>query len=709
MPLDVYSPCPAGTGKKIKFCCPDLVGELEKIERMLEGEQYQACLALVERLEEKHPGRACLLGTKCLLLRVAGRLDEAEATAAGFLKAHPNNPVALAETAIITAAKQGGRAALAWVQQAMAACAPEVPLRVHDMLVAVGQVLVLEGHFLAARPLLQRAMLLSQHEPMPLELLGRINAARDLPVWVKDERRLPDCPPDAPWRVEYEEIVTMARRGQPSAAEQRLLALAAQAGDPPAVWRGLAVVRGWLADRAGSIEALRKFAALDVPLEDAVEAEAIALFLSDDPLGDQTDVLSLTHEIGDGPRFQAAVASVPRMRPIGIDPSAFTEEDQTPPLAVYMVFDRPVPGAAADVSLPTVPRLVCQAMFFGKQTDREARLELHPVAADDLDVLRAVLAELGDAVGPLASQEVTERTSRTQELLARNWPLPRDMAPERIEALIAEHYDEALLNRWPALALGILDGQSPQEAAGNGQRRVRLLAAILLVEFWTEQAGGRFDFNRLRERLGLPTLGPLDPDQIDVRAVPAARLNRLQVEKLSDEALWAAFRRVLGLNVAVPMLKLGRAIVERPGLAGGKDRLEVCSLLARVESDSEQALKYVEEGRRAGEAAKQSSAPWDLLELSIRFARGDEDDVARLWRHIQTEHMREPGVAAEMSRFLVRIGAMHPDGTPVALPPEREGAEPGLVAQAGDEAGKLWVPGAEQGGEKPKLWMPGME
>ena len=50
MPIDAYSPCPCGSGKKIKFCCKDLLGDLQKIERMLEGEQYMACLAHIERL-----------------------------------------------------------------------------------------------------------------------------------------------------------------------------------------------------------------------------------------------------------------------------------------------------------------------------------------------------------------------------------------------------------------------------------------------------------------------------------------------------------------------------------------------------------------------------------------------------------------------------------------------------------------------------------
>ena len=64
MPIDAYSPCPCGTGKKIKFCCKDLLTDLQKIERMLEGEQYMACLAHIERLEHSHPDRACLLATK---------------------------------------------------------------------------------------------------------------------------------------------------------------------------------------------------------------------------------------------------------------------------------------------------------------------------------------------------------------------------------------------------------------------------------------------------------------------------------------------------------------------------------------------------------------------------------------------------------------------------------------------------------------------
>ena len=56
MSIDAYSLCPGGTGKKIKFCCGDFLPELQKIDRMFEGEQYLACLQHIDRLLAQEPG-----------------------------------------------------------------------------------------------------------------------------------------------------------------------------------------------------------------------------------------------------------------------------------------------------------------------------------------------------------------------------------------------------------------------------------------------------------------------------------------------------------------------------------------------------------------------------------------------------------------------------------------------------------------------------
>ena len=53
MAIDLYSLCPGGRGKKIKFCCPDHIKDLEQIDAFLEGEQFAAGLAFVENLENR--------------------------------------------------------------------------------------------------------------------------------------------------------------------------------------------------------------------------------------------------------------------------------------------------------------------------------------------------------------------------------------------------------------------------------------------------------------------------------------------------------------------------------------------------------------------------------------------------------------------------------------------------------------------------------
>ena len=106
MAFDSYSPCPGGTGKKIKFCCSEFVPELEKLQRMVEGEQRVAALELVGKLagEISRPGLP--VGDQVL---PPGRSGESGTRRPprlpGSHEKHPDNPVALADVAVSTAGK----------------------------------------------------------------------------------------------------------------------------------------------------------------------------------------------------------------------------------------------------------------------------------------------------------------------------------------------------------------------------------------------------------------------------------------------------------------------------------------------------------------------------------------------------------------------------------------------------------------------------
>ena len=133
----------------------------------------------------------------------------------------------------------------------------------------------------------------------------------------------------------------------------------------------------------------------------------------------------------------------------------------------------------------------------------------------------------------------------------------------------------------------------------------------------------------------------------------------------------------------------------REGFASRPDRVEAYRVLVEMAENFEESLKCIEEARGQSLAAGQSCAIWDLMELSVRFGQGDVHEAMRLMQHIESRHMKEPGVAQSLTRMLINAGLLNPDGTPVAVPPGYPGGE---SVPAAPEPSKLWTPGSESSG-----------
>ncbi|MFN7289566.1 MAG: protein-disulfide isomerase, partial [Pirellula sp.] len=94
--LDQYSYCPCGNGSKIKFCeCPTKnFVEMEKIHRMIAGEQNVAALDRINQNLQTSPSAPWLLAMKCQLLLQLREIDSLEETSAKFIRLQPDNPLA---------------------------------------------------------------------------------------------------------------------------------------------------------------------------------------------------------------------------------------------------------------------------------------------------------------------------------------------------------------------------------------------------------------------------------------------------------------------------------------------------------------------------------------------------------------------------------------------------------------------------------------
>ena len=467
MAINAYSSCPGGTGKKIKFCCGDLLDEFEQIERMVNGQQHLACLQHLQRLEKTHPGRACLLATKTLLLRLTGQDEQAKATAATFLQLHPDNPVALAESAIMAAADQGGRAALDYLQRAITVSQNRIHGRLYEAMSVLSPVLAAEGQFLAARALTVLQLTLHRDDPRPLELMVQLNASPAVPLVVKDEQPLAEVPAGAAWKPDFDKALELTNLGQLASAVEGFATLAREVPDAAPIWRNLAIVRAWVADLPGAAQAWRKYASLDVGLEAAAEAEAVAMFFSDgDLLGDALDVVDLEYPVSDAEALNVALLSSPKAELLRVNLSSLAEEGEPPPKSAFYLFDRPLPESGQPQTAENVPNVLGQLLLWGKQTDREAR-----VVAVSLPTSRRrgpKLPERGRrlALGSPLSQTVVDRTSATAELLHRRFRPRDDVSEQEVQEILEQYTQRTLYQQWPQLPLGA----GRQDSAAGGCR-----------------------------------------------------------------------------------------------------------------------------------------------------------------------------------------------------------------------------------------------
>ncbi|HBO45734.1 MAG TPA: hypothetical protein DD670_17770, partial [Planctomycetaceae bacterium] len=65
--------------------------------------------------------------------------------------------------------------------------------------------------------------------------------------------------------------------------------------------------------------------------------------------------------------------------------------------------------------------------------------------------------------------------------------------------------------------------------------------------------------------------------------------------------------------------------------------------MTHLASDAEQVMGFLDAGRSLAESVGKSSAPWDLCELRFRLTSGDAQQAKRVFDHLASEHISEPG------------------------------------------------------------------
>ena len=715
MAFDQYQYCPCGNGKKVKFCCSkDIVTELDKIYRALNGEQRVAALDQIDRVMKDKGVRPSLLALKADAQLALDQSQDAAVTIEEFQKSEPYNPVALALSAVMAVKENQTEAAVEKLQRALEYVDQVMPPQVYSAISLVAASLAQDGDILAARGhWLMQTGFAGQQDEAPLNLLMKVNRSTDVPLLLKEDPHYAACPAGVAWSGEFNAAMKTALRGAWLAAYESLSSLDEKVPEEPSILKNMAILAGWLGLTSEAIAACREYASLaDVPQQEAVEAEALAQLIAPTTSVAEVDELLIAYPVSDAERLLEHLVSDKRLTQMPVDPHQLAAEGEPPPKAAFWLLDRPAVASNPEIELGDIPEVLGELLLFGKQTDRDARLEFS-ITANEMLMKKSALSDVvGELAGPPQKEEKIGAVLAISATLTWRWRLPEDVPPGRRRELIEAKYRQVMLEVLPQTRLHALGGMKPAEVAGEPTHHVRLLAAILVLELAGDAQRQTFDFNELRAQLNLPLREEIAAEGPEsVLQLPLCRLQLLNPAGLSDEELITAYQRSILKSHQVAILRLAPELLKREQLHDQVSKQDVYRSLIAVCDDPEVGLEYVEAARRVAVSEGQSPVPWLLNELSLRLSLFQAAECNQLIQTIRTRHMEEPGVAESLFQLLVSHGVITPDGRPVGGA-DPEAALPATAEPPAPEPGKIWTPDAAEGpagGSKSKLWVPGME
>ena len=693
-----------------------MLKEIEQVERLLDSEQTGACLSYIETLEKTHPNCACLITAKLSIYRAENRWKEALEVAEQFHIQEPDNPTAAAEYALALVVTGNPKLAMSTLVDAFERTKADT---VHSALLhaalQVGAYMLLGKLVVPAIAIgnvLKEIPTIAESANM---LLYRATAEKSIPLLLRDWAFNYDCPDNFPSKATFDEAAVLVRLMCWKQALALLEPLTQYADSWSGIWHNIAALHFWLLDNDKGCEALKTYASLsNTSQEDAVDAETTRLLFVPDALGDRTELLSVEYTISDTEKALEKLLSDPLWHHI-----EFPHQLSPPPRGCFVLLDRLLPDSESELTLENISSRQAIAFLFGKETDREARLDVVSVPTYEQENIETKIRNsLGDLVQFPCKIVESSPTSKTRILAECNFFIPPTIRPdvETLKKLNRDFYVILFTEAWLNLPLGLLDGKTPSEAAKEAKYVIPLLAVIQTIEAWMDNEEDREAVQNLRSRLGLPTLetiivaeGSYDDPLSALDAYPVWRWHRFDVTKLSTEILAGGLQIVAGMREDRAAMRFAQELLNRP-MDSMTFEVRVMAFEALISTAQErreyaEALLWLERAKSESEAQNVPDAAWCLHEIVLRLMQGETKTAFEVIQYVSTKYRDNESVMQSLHELFVQMGMFNPDGTPSAALMQAQ--EERRVNGPADQA--IWTPdgGAASGGAgASKLWVP---
>lgn len=708
--LDVYAPCPCGSGKKVKFCCSTALTELDRVMRLHDRQQPEQALKTLDQIQKSFPDAPIVAITRGQLLMEMGRFDEAALLMREFLKAHPDNGHGTALLAFARFMDVGFQEAKPEIHRAFQVCQQTSPDTIASLAAEIAAA-VIDESWMAGREHLALSLRLTQDNEERQNLireLMRVDGSASVPFPLRGVHSLEAVEGTDETRKDLRMAARLSAIGCWEIAGKLFQKVADQLPDQWGLWKNIGLCRAWDTDRTGAADALHKAASLCPTYEDAVECETLAQLLDmndedSEPIpGARFRLKSISKAVSlldDHPqlvrrRIETTSTGVPRK------------------VAEYSVLDRPLDNEVIDpdhaavlTGVLVVAEVGSEGASFGALTLAAVEPSALPVGiqliesrlADELDDP----AELAGPDGQAAAGQryVTFEFERMlRELRTRGYRklygTKKEMPHLRAES--TEHGRRFLRDTWVNVPLRRLGGKSAREAAGDPALRVKLAAAVHVLETVTDLNDLGDDVAALRQSLNIDPEKSFELSEHEpINALSVMKTHRLQLDRLTDDQLAHFVNRALLVShapfsyaVLVELQRRGKTDLIGPGgMTWVRTMVSVCRQLGR----RDEALQALAQGVEAAE--RRNSFEEALTALMLEFSVRVEDKadpelpriIDRLWNHYGG---KLPELREQLGTMLDRMELPRPGRTASGLVlPGQE-----TVGAGTGSGSKLWIP-----------------
>lgn len=667
MAHDPYSPCICGSGKKLKFCCQDILPDMIRVEKLIEN-QPDAAENLLKGLLRKYTDKEVLVTQLTALLTRRGQFEEARTQLVDFLKRHPDEPRALLALADVCITTQGFGATRRVVHRAFQLGARQFPAGVAMLAGRIAGQMAQAGCAMAVREHLALAVRMSPPDRRNSVLMQLANFESQRTVPYPFRGRFALLPVELTDPADQKEDMRARKVSQIGCWEPAAILYSRLVEKHPqngALWHNLGLFRAWDGKLTEAAKAMHKAAELIEDYDTASETEALAQLIDLEISGTNYAIVQETIPVKSVSDLLAKLEEAGRFARV----QTSSNDDQVDGSKIAAEYEFLTADLGDTKDPDKLPDVVADITILDDDADKGGPRVLIVALEEDCIVAIEAFRELaGDLVGDAEEASRNQLSRMPNQCRLFDWKIhhAENLGSSQFRALDQKRLHEAL-EKWLEEPQAALGDKSPVDAAKDANNLVKVGGSVLTLDVICNRMGYDPDLSDLRRRLGVAAPASMEVEETQsVTSLPLLQFGRVHEGDLSDEQVIEFTNRITLVRHLRLLERAVNELVKRPEALKKFSPLRghlLRATVAREKNELDLASQCFEDARNAigdDPDAFRTRLELDIRELSCRLDNPQDKELPNLLTAIRERYfVKIPEIEDVIREELASSGCSH--------------------------------------------------